>query len=42
MIDSYRGAQRYNKKLLESQQIKLGLIADPVDGRIGVAAKFRF
>lgn len=27
IIDSYRGAQRYNSKLLESQRIKLGLSA---------------
>jgi hypothetical protein len=42
IIDSYRGAQRYNKKLLESQQLKLGLIADPVDRKIGMTASLRF
>ncbi len=42
IIDSYRGAQRYNSKLLESQRIKLGLSADPIDRSVGVSAKIQF
>jgi TM2 domain-containing membrane protein YozV len=42
IFDSYIGAKRYNKKLLENQQIKFGLTADPLDKKVGVSANLRF
>jgi TM2 domain-containing membrane protein YozV len=42
LVDSYKGAQRYNKKLLENQQLKFGVIADPIDKKIGLSANLRF
>ena len=42
IFDSYIGAKRYNKKLLENQQIKFGLTADPMDKKVGVSANLKF
>jgi TM2 domain-containing membrane protein YozV len=42
IFDSYNGANRYNRKLMEAQKIKLGFSADPLEGKIAVCARYRF
>ena len=42
IYDSYNGANRYNRKLMEAQKIKLGFSVDPAEGKIAVCARYRF
>jgi TM2 domain-containing membrane protein YozV len=42
IYDSYTGAQRYNRKLMESHQIKFGFSADPLEKKVAVCAKYQF
>jgi len=42
IYDSYTGAKRYNRKLVDTQKIRLGFSADPLEGKVGVCARYRF
>jgi TM2 domain-containing membrane protein YozV len=42
IYDSYTGAQRYNRRLMDNRRIKLGVSADPLDKKVSLCARYQF
>ncbi len=42
IVDSYMGANRYNKKLIENRKLKLGMAIDPQSRGVSLCARYGF